>query len=129
MSKCSQPGRCAVEYRRVLSRRYFLFDITKFYYLLLLVVLTGKQIEKLTEEELIDELLTANSIHEDLASLTSRFDQFLEKYGRVDPKLAVSKNCTKLLSKQIETVQRNALRSSQYLKREMIEIIPRPEDI
>ena len=131
MSKYSQPGRCAVEYRRVLSRRYFLFNITKFYYLLLfkMVVLTRKKIEKFTEEELIDELLTANSIHEDLANLTSRFNQFLEKYGRVDPKFAVSKNCTKLPSKQIETVQRNALRSSQYLKREMMEIISRPEDI
>ena len=94
-----------------------------------MVVLTRKQLKKLTKEELIDELLTVNSIHEDLANLTSRFDQFLEKYERVDPKLAVSKNCTKLLSRQIETVQRNALRSSQYLKREMIEIIPRPEDM
>ena len=93
-----------------------------------MVVLTRKQIEKLTEKELIDELLTANSIHEDLANLTSRFDQFLERYGRLDPELAISKNCTKLLSKQIETLQRNALGSSQYLKREMIEIIPRPID-
>ena len=94
-----------------------------------MVVLTRKQLKKLTKEELIDELLTVNSIHEDLANLTSRFDQFLEKYGRVDLELAVSKNCTKLLSKQIETLQRNALGSSQYLKREMIEIIPGPEDI
>ena len=93
-----------------------------------MVVLTRKQLKKLTKEELIDELLTVNSIHEDLANLTSRFDQFLEKYGRVDPELAVSKHCTKLLSKQIETLQRNALGSSQYLKREMIEIIPRPID-
>ena len=94
-----------------------------------MVVLTRKQLKKLTKEELIDELLTVNSIHEDLANLTSRFDQFLEKDGRVDPELAVSKHCTKLLSKQIETLQRNALGSSQYLKREMIEIIPGPEDI
>ena len=38
-----------------------------------MVVLTRKQLEKLTKEELIDELLTVNSIHEDLANLTSRF--------------------------------------------------------
>ena len=45
-----------------------------------MVFLTRKQLEKLTKKELIDELLTVNSIHEDLANLTSRFDEFLEKY-------------------------------------------------
>ena len=34
--------------------------------------------------------------------------------------LRVSKNCVKLLSKQTEILQRNALDSSQYLWREMI---------
>ena len=46
-----------------------------------MVVQTRKQLEKLTKEELIDELLTVNSIHEDLANLTSRFEEFLEKYA------------------------------------------------
>ena len=76
-------------------------------------VLTRKQLEKLSKEKLIDELLTVNSIHEDLAKLTSRFAKFLEKYVRVESELEVSKNCTKLLSKQIETLQRNALDSLQ----------------
>ena len=35
----------------------------------------------------------------------------------------------KLLSRQIETLQRNALDSSQYLRREMIEINLVPEDV
>ena len=35
----------------------------------------------------------------------------------------------KLLSKQIEILQRNSLDSLQYLRREMIEINPVPEDI
>ena len=92
-------------------------------------VLTRKQLEKLSKEKLIDELLTVNSIHEDLAKLTSRFAKFLEKYVRVESELEVSKNCTKFLSKQIETLQRNALDSLQYLRREMIEINLVPEDI
>ena len=41
----------------------------------------------------------------------------------------VSKNCANLLSKQIETLHRNALDSSQYVRREMTEINPVPEDI
>ena len=94
-----------------------------------MVVLTRKQSEKLSKEELINELLTVNSIHENLVNLTSRFGEFLEKYARVESELEVSKNCMKLLSKQIETLQRNTLDSSQYLRREMIEINPVPEDI
>ena len=66
-----------------------------------MVVLTRKQLEKLSKEELIDELLTVNSIHEDLAKLTSRFDEFLEKYAQLESGLEVSKSCMKLLSKQI----------------------------
>ena len=65
-----------------------------------MVVLTRKQIKKLSKEELMDELPTVNSIHEDLANLTSKFDEFLQKYARVESELEVSKNCTKLLSKQ-----------------------------
>ena len=76
-----------------------------------MVVLTRKQSEKLNKEELIDELLTVNSFHEELANLTSRFDEFLDKYARVQSELEVSKNCAKLLSKQIETLQRNFLNS------------------
>ena len=94
-----------------------------------MVVLTRKQLEKLSKEELIDESLTVTWVHKDLANLTSRFNEFLEKYARVESELEVSKNCTKLLSKQIETLQRNALDSSQYLRREMIQINPVPEDI
>ena len=122
---------CAVEYGRIFSRRHFSFNITKFYYLLLFktVVLTRKQLEKLSKKELIDELITVNSIHEDLANLTSRFDEFLEKYTQVKSELEVSKYCTKHLSKQIQTLQRNALGSLHYLRREMIEINLVPEDI
>ena len=47
----------------------------------------------------------------------------------MESELEVSKNCMKLISKQIETLQRNTLDSSQYLRREMIEINLVPEDI
>ena len=59
--------------------------------LLKMVVLTRKQLEKLTKEELIDKLLTVNSNHEDLENLTPRFDEFLEEYARVESELAALK--------------------------------------
>ena len=75
-----------------------------------MVVLTRKQLEKLSKEKLlINELLTVNSIHEELANITSRFDEFVEKYVRIESELEISKNYTKLLSKQIETLQKMLL--------------------
>ena len=75
-----------------------------------MAVLTRKQLEKLSKEELlINELLTVNSIHEELANITSRFDEFVEKYVRIESELEISKNYTKLLSKQIETLQKMLL--------------------
>ena len=47
----------------------------------------------------------------------------------MESELEVSKNCTKLLSKQIETLRRNALDSLQFLRREVIEINPVPDNI
>ena len=47
----------------------------------------------------------------------------------MESELEVSKHCTKLLSKQIETLQRNALDSLQCLRREVIEINPVPDNI
>ena len=46
--------------------------------LITMIVLTRNQWEKLSKEELIYELLTVNSIQEELANLTSRFKEFLE---------------------------------------------------
>ena len=46
-------------------------------------------LEKLSQEELLDELLTVNSIDEELANITSRFDEFLEKNVRVQSELEV----------------------------------------
>ena len=47
----------------------------------------------------------------------------------MESELEVSKSCTKFFSKQIETLQRNALYSLQYLRRKMVKINPVPEDI
>ena len=65
----------------------------------------------------------------ELANLRSSFDKFLEKYAPVRSEFEESKNYTKLLSKQIETLPRNSLDSSQHLQREIIQINLVPEDI
>ena len=55
--------------------------------LIKIVVLIRKPLEKLSKEELIDELLIINSIHGELANMASRFDEFLAKYVRVESEL------------------------------------------
>ena len=56
-----------------------------------MVVLTRNQLEKLSMQELIDVFFTVNSIHEELANLTSRFHEFLGKYERVQSELLIEK--------------------------------------
>ena len=56
-----------------------------------MVLLTRKQLEKLSMKELRDKLLTVNSIHKELGNLTSSFDDLSKKYARVEYELEVSK--------------------------------------
>ena len=72
-----------------MGRHHSLLLIKKFCFSLLMkiVVLIRKSLEKLSKEELIDELLIINSIHGELANRASRFDEFLAKYARVESEL------------------------------------------
>ena len=72
-----------------MDRHHSLLLITKLCYSLLMkiVVLIRKSLEKLSKEELIDELLIINSIPGELANRASRFDEFLAKYARLESEL------------------------------------------
>lgn len=66
-----------------------------------MIILTSKQLEKLSKEELIGELLTANTIDEELANITLRFDEFLEKMRKQNLNLKYKKlNQTSLKTKR-----------------------------
>ena len=43
-----------------------------------MTVLTRNELEKLSKEEVINDLFTINSIYEELANLSSTFDEFLQ---------------------------------------------------
>ena len=72
-----------------MDRHHSLLLITKLCYSLLMkiVVLIRKSLEKLSKEELIDELLIINSIPGELANRSSIFDEFLAKYARLESEL------------------------------------------
>ena len=79
------------------------------------MVLTRAQVDNLSREELIEELLKFSDITEMLNGLNNRLDDFIKKYDELNSELLISKNCNSLLLKRI-TLERNALNSAQYVR-------------
>ena len=46
----------------------------------------------------------------------------IKKYDKLNPELLISKNCNSLLLKRIVNLERNALNTAQYVRRETKEI-------
>ena len=93
------------------------------------MVLTRAQVDNLSREELIEELLKFSDITEMLNGLNNRFDDFIKKYDELNSELLISKNCNSLLLKRITNLERNALNNAKYVRRETIEINPIPQSI
>ena len=93
------------------------------------MVRTSSQLENLSKEELIDELISVEDISPKLSDLTSRFDDFLRRYEVLSSELTISKNCNRLLGERILQLERNAVNNAQYHRRESLEINPVPASI
>ena len=93
------------------------------------MVRTRSQLEYLSKNELIDELMSIEDISSKLANLTTRFDDFSRRFEVLSSELAVSKNCNRLLSERIIQLERNAVNNAQYHRRESIEVSPVPASI
>ena len=93
------------------------------------MVRTRSQLENLSKEELIDELISVEGISSKLSDLASRFDGFLRRYEVLSSELTISKNCNRLLSERIVQLERNAVNIAQYPQQESLEINPVPASI
>ena len=93
------------------------------------MVLTRAQVDNLSREELIEELLKFSDITDKFNGLNNRFDEFIKIYDELNSELLISKSCHSLLLKQITNLERNALNNAQYVRRETIEINPIPQSI
>ena len=85
------------EEKRCVSSEAILFI---FFYILLwkfTMVLTRAQVDNLSREELIEELLKFSDITDQLNGLNSRFEDFIKKYNKLNSELLISKNCNSLL--------------------------------
>ena len=90
------------------------------------MVQTRSQLERLSKDELIDELMSIEDISSKLANLTSRLDDFTRRFEILSSR---SKNCNRFLSEKIIQLKRNAVNNAQCHRRESIEVGPAPVSI
>ena len=97
------------------------------------MVLTRSQLENLSKDELIDEVLSLenfkNGINAKFSELNDRFNDFQAKYEMVNSNLSISRRCNELLLERITQLERNNLNNAQYNRKETLEINPVPSDI
>ena len=60
------------------------------------MVRTRSQLENLSKEELIEELITVEDISSKLSDLSNRFNDFLRRFEVVSSDIAIARNCNKL---------------------------------
>ena len=91
-------------------------------YSYIITVRTKSQLENLSKEELIDELISVEDITSKLSDLTSRFNYFLRRYKILTSELTVTKNC----NYSIIQLEGNSVSNAQYHGCELLEINPPP---
>ena len=90
------------------------------------MVFTRAQLDTLSREELVEELIKCSNIADQIKTLTEQFDEFVGIYEKLQSELVISKNIDSLLVNRIINLERNALSNAKYIRREMLEINPVP---
>ena len=90
---------------------------------------TRSQLENLSKEELIEELITVNDILSKLSDLSNQFNDFLRRLEIVSSELANVRNCNKLLNKRVVQLERDAVTNAQYHWQELVKVNPVPPSI
>ena len=93
------------------------------------MVRTRSQLENLSKEELIEELITVDDITSKISDLKNRFDGFLRRFEVVSSDLAITRNCNRLLTERVVQLERNAVTNVQYHRRESVEVTRVPPSI
>ena len=97
------------------------------------MVRTRSQLENLSKDELIDEVLSLENFKNDInmkfSELNDCFNDFESKYEMVNSNLLIIRRCNDLLLEHITQLERNNLDNAQYNRRETLEVNPVPSDI
>ena len=85
-------------------------------------MLTRSQIENLTREQLIEELLQLSDISNQLKVSNAKSDTFAVKYEGLKSDSLITKNCNTLLHQCTIQLERNAVNNAQYHRGESLEV-------
>ena len=93
------------------------------------MLLTRSQYDKMSKEELIQELTDVNTrfvndINTKLSNLEENFNDFLSKYDKVNSELRQCKKFNSHLLTRIVRLERNTVAISQYSRKKTIELNP-----
>ena len=88
----------------------------------------------MSKEEFIQELTDINSsfvndFNTKLSYLEEKSNAFSSKYDKVHSEMQQTKNCNSYLLAKIIQLHRNAVTTSQYSRKETVELNPVPADI
>ena len=78
------------------------------------MVRARSQLEYVSKDKLVVELLSIENISSKLANLMARSDNFSRRFEILSSELPVSTNCNHLLSRRITQLERNAVNNAQY---------------
>ena len=93
------------------------------------MVFTRAQLDTLSREELVEELIKCSNKADQLKIFTDWFDDFVGKHDNLQSELAISKNYNSLLVNRTIKLDKNALNNAQYIRRDMLELNPIPHSI
>ena len=93
------------------------------------MVRTRSQLENLSKEELIEELITVDDITSKLSDLSNQFNDFFRRFEVASLDLAIIRNCHRLLTERVVQLERNAVTNAQYHRQESVEVNPVPSSI
>ena len=97
------------------------------------MVRTRSQLENLSKDKLIDEVLSLenfkNSINAKFSELNHRFNDFQAKYKMVNSNLSISRRCNDLLLERISQLEHNKFNDAQCNRRETVKINSVSSDI
>ena len=86
------------------------------------MVRTRSQLENLSKDGLIDEVLSLedfkNDINVKFSGLNDRFNDFQTKYDMVNSNLSISRHFNELLLESITQLEHNNLNNAQYNRRD-----------
>ena len=89
------------------------------------MVNTRDQLEAMSKEELIEKALAANFVIDELREIKKTQSEFV----KIEAELKIVKNCNTLLHERVIQLEKDALNTSQYVRKETMELGPLPSTI